>query len=49
MALDPDGIGEAVAAQVRQVEGEVFAPIHRHEHSMNVWRRIAFFFRRLAS
>lgn len=40
------GAGETVAAEVRELEGEVFAPIQRHEHPMNIWRRIAFFFRR---
>lgn len=43
------GIGESLGADVRKVEGEVFAPTQRHEHTMNIWRRIAFFFRRLAS
>jgi hypothetical protein len=42
------GAGETLAADVRELEGEVFAPIQRHEHSMNIWRRIAFFFRRRA-
>jgi hypothetical protein len=42
------GVGETIAAEARELEGEVFAPIQRHEHPMNVWRRIAFFFRRLA-
>ncbi len=49
--IEPDsrgGVGEAFAAELREVEGEAFAPIQRHEHSMNVWRRIAFFFRRLS-
>ena len=40
------GVGETLAAEARELEGEAFAPIQRHEHSMNVWRRIAFFFRR---
>jgi hypothetical protein len=47
--IEPDskgGAGEAFAADVRELEGKVFAPIQRHEHSMNIWRRIAFFFRR---
>jgi hypothetical protein len=26
----------------------MLAPTQRHEHPMNIWRRIAFFFRRLA-
>jgi len=42
------GVGETIVAEARELEGEVFAPIQRHEHPMNVWRRIAFFFRRLA-
>jgi len=48
--IEPDskgGMGETIAAEARELEGEAFAPIQRHEHSMNVWRRIAFFFRRL--
>jgi hypothetical protein len=49
--IEPDskgGFGESIGAEIREVEGEIFAPIQRHEHSMNIWRRIAFFFRRLA-
>jgi hypothetical protein len=48
--IEPDGrrgAGEAVAAEARELEGKVVAPTQRHEHSMNIWRRIAFFFRRL--
>jgi len=48
--IEPDskgGGGESLGAEVREVEGKVFAPTQTHEHSMNVWRRIAFFFRRL--
>jgi hypothetical protein len=48
--IEPDGkrgMGGAVGAEVRELEGKAFAPIQRHEHSMNIWRRIAFFFRRL--
>jgi hypothetical protein len=41
------GIGETLRADARKLEGEAFAPTQRHEHSMNLWRRIAFFFRRL--
>lgn len=41
------GAGEALSAEARELEGRVFAPTQRREHSMNVWRRIAFFFRRL--
>ncbi len=46
--IEPDskgGVGETIGADVREVEGKVFAPTQRHEHSMNVWRRIAFWFR----
>jgi hypothetical protein len=49
--IEPDsrgGIGESLSAEIRKVEGEIFAPTQRHEHSMNIWRRIAFFFRRRA-
>jgi hypothetical protein len=48
--IEPDdhrGIGEQLGADVRQVEGKVFAPTEKREHSMNISRRIAFFFRRL--
>ena len=41
------GIGESLSADAREVEGKVFAPTQRQEHSMNLWRRIAYFFRRL--
>jgi len=41
------GAGETISAEARQLEGKVVAPTQRHEHSMNIWRRIAFFFRRL--
>ena len=47
--IEPDskgGMGETLAAEARELESKAFAPIQRHEHSMNVWRRIAFFFRR---
>jgi len=48
--IEPDnhgGAGEAFAAEARELEGKVVAPTQRREHSMNIWRRIAFFFRRL--
>jgi len=48
--IEPDsraGAGEALSAEARELEGKVVAPTQRHEHSMNIWRRIAFFFRRL--
>lgn len=40
------GVGETLRADVRELEAKEFAPIIRHEQSMNLWRRIAFFFRR---
>jgi hypothetical protein len=42
------GFGETLAADAREVEGRLLGPTQRHEDSMNLWRRIAFFFRRLA-
>jgi hypothetical protein len=48
--IEPDskgGAGESIAADVREVESKAFAPTQKHEHSMNIWRRIAFFFRRM--
>jgi len=50
--IEPDskgGAGETLGAEARELEGKAFAPTQRHEHSMNIWRRIAFFFRRLFS
>jgi hypothetical protein len=41
------GIGESIGAEARELEGKLLAPTQKREHSMNVWRRIAFFFRRL--
>lgn len=40
------GISETLRADVLKLEGEVFAPTQPHEHSMNLWRRLAFVFRR---
>ena len=48
--IEPDsrgGVGESVTAEARELEGKVLAPTQRREHSMNIWRRIAFFFKRL--
>jgi hypothetical protein len=48
--IEPDskgGIGEALGSDLREIEGDVAAPTQKHEHSMNIWRRIAFFYRRL--
>jgi hypothetical protein len=50
--IEPDsksGFGESVNAEARELEGKAFAPTQKHEHPMNIWRRIAFFFRRLFS
>lgn len=47
--IEPDdkgGRGETLRADARDVEGKVLAPTQRHEHSMNVWRRIAFWLER---
>jgi len=41
------GIGESLSADARELEGKVFAPTQRQQHSMNLWHRIAYFFRRL--
>jgi hypothetical protein len=48
--IEPDdhrGLGESVEAEARELEGDVLAPTQRHEHEMNVWRRLAFLVRRL--
>jgi hypothetical protein len=50
--IEPDskgGLGESIGAEARKLEGDVLAPTQRHEHPMNIWRRIAFFFGRLFS
>jgi hypothetical protein len=47
--IEPDskgGFGASLGAELRELEGDVLAPTQRREHSMNIWRRIAFFFRR---
>jgi hypothetical protein len=44
---DKSGLGARIGADVREIEGRVLAPTQRHEHSMNVWRRIALWFRSL--
>ena len=49
--IEPDskgGLGESLGADLRELEGKVLAPTQRHEHPMNIWRRIAFFFKRRA-
>ena len=48
--IEPDdrgGLGESIGAEAREIEGRVLAPTQHREHSMNVWRRIYFFVRRL--
>jgi hypothetical protein len=50
--IEPDskgGVLNSVGAEVRELEGRAVAPTQKHEHSMNIWRRIAFYFRRLFS
>jgi hypothetical protein len=50
--IEPDdhsGVGEQLGADVRELEGKAFAPTERREHSMNIYRRIAFVFQRLMS
>jgi hypothetical protein len=47
--IEPDdkgGLGRTMGADVREVEANVLAPTQRHEHSMNVWRRIVFWLER---
>ena len=47
--VEPESKGslaETARADIREIEGNVLAPTHRHEHSMNIWRRIAFWLRR---
>ncbi len=48
--IEPDskgGTGESLSADARELEGKALAPTQSREHSMNIWRRIAYFFRRL--
>lgn len=50
--IEPDskgGIGEEVGAELRELEGDALAPIQRHEHPMNLWRRLFFWLRRRES
>ena len=47
--IEPDskgGFAESVGAEIREVEAKVVAPTETHERSMNIWRRLAFAFRR---
>jgi len=48
--IEPDdhgGLAEKIAADVREVAGKVVEPTQRHEHPLNIWTRLAHFFRRL--
>ena len=48
--IEPDskgGFGETLSADLRDVGAKVAAPIAKHEQSMGLMRRIAFFFKRL--
>jgi hypothetical protein len=50
LEIEPEskgGLGETLAADVRELEAKAVAPVQQHEHPMNFWRRLAFFFRRL--
>ena len=40
------GLGESIHAEARELEGELLAPVQHHEHSMNIWRRLAFVVKR---
>src|SRR2546422_2258395 len=45
LEIEPEskgGLREELGAGLREAEGKAFAPIQKHEHSMNVWRRLAF-------
>jgi hypothetical protein len=41
------GVVAGLGAELRALEGAVLAPTQRREHPMNIWRRLAFFLRRL--
>lgn len=48
--IQPDskgGFRETVSADLREAEAKVLAPIAKHEQSMGLVRRIAFYLRRL--
>ncbi len=50
--IEPDskgGLGEEVGAELRELEGDALAPIQRHEHPTNLWRRLFFWLRRRES
>lgn len=41
------GLAAEVAAEAREIEGHITRPVQRHEHSMNLWRRLYLALRRL--
>ena len=45
-AGEKESFSEELGAEAREIEGKVLAPTQRHEHSVNIWRRIAFFLHR---
>jgi hypothetical protein len=50
LEIEPEskgGFAESLGADLRELESDAVAPIQKHEHPMNFWRRLAFFFRRL--
>lgn len=47
--IEPDdraGVGAGFGAEARKLEGKALAPTQRHEHPMNIWRRLWFVLRR---
>jgi len=46
---DHDGLLDRVAADVRQVEGNIVEPTQDHEHPFNIWTRLAHLIRRQRS
>jgi hypothetical protein len=40
------GLGESLGAEARELESEIVAPL-KHERPLNIWQRLALFFRRL--
>jgi hypothetical protein len=46
---DRNGAFDRIAADVRDVKGDIVEPTQGHEHPFNIWTRLAHFFRRLRS
>jgi hypothetical protein len=47
--IEPDdrgGFGSGVGAEARKLEGEMLAPTQKHEHPLNLWRRLWLVVRR---